>query len=51
MRYFFVFLSIAAIWGALLMIAAFIPTARGIGLYVTGQVLTIFLFLIGFYKK
>lgn len=51
MRYFFVFLAITAVWVAVIAIAALIPSARGISLYFSAQVLTVFMFFIGFYKK
>jgi len=51
MRYMFVFLAIVSIWVALILITAFIPSARTPALYAAGQAITVFLFVIGFYKK
>jgi hypothetical protein len=51
MRYFFVFLAIAAIWAAVLLIALTVQTGSVPNLYLAAQTLTVTLFYIGFYSK
>ncbi len=51
MRYFFVFIAISIVWLAVITIAAIVPNTRSLGLFLSAQVLTLTLFLIGFYKK
>ena len=51
MRYFFVFLSIIAVWVAILAIAALVSSIDGFTLYFCAVVVTLTLFFIGFYRK
>ena len=51
MKYLFVLLAICAVWLSIIAIAFFIPTARGMHLYLVAQFLTLALFYIGFYKR
>lgn len=51
MKYFFVFLTIVAIWMAIVLVAVGVYPAQGLVLFLTGHFLTIGLVWIGYQRR
>lgn len=51
MKYFFVFLTIVAIWAAIIIIALGVYPDAGLELFLTGQFLTLVLVYVGYQRR